>query len=203
VTLFTGDRIKGQFAFDLTNAPEYEKKLAQFRFDFDLPIYPDVRLYPKQVVTANNVEMLLDSVTVTPTFTQVYLCFPSPSFADWLIGSQSILQLDGQEATPYNFHVLFDSELGGDRRAGSEPYWVPPTKNGRCIKSGFPIGSSAPTTLMLTIPQLDKTVPDAFLTNQLAADYPGLSPKEAYYTFLEEHGDTYKGPWIFTIQLKP
>jgi hypothetical protein len=104
---------------------------------------------------------------------------------------------------PYNFRVLFDSEMGGDRRAGSEPDWVPPTKNGRCIKSGFPIGSNDPTTLMLTIPQLDKTVPELFLTDQLATNYPGLSPKEAYYTYLEEHGATHKGPWTFTVQLTP
>ncbi len=43
VALLKGDRLKGQFSFDLNNAPEYEKILAQFRFDFDLPINPDVR----------------------------------------------------------------------------------------------------------------------------------------------------------------
>ena len=166
-------------------------------------ISPDVRFSPKQVVSANGVEILLDSVTVTPTFTQIYLCFPSPSFADWNIGSQSVLQIDGQQATPYNFRLLFDSALGGQRTAGSEPYWVPPTKNGRCIKSGFHVGSIQPTSLTLTIPELEKSEPDIIVKNQFSIDYPGLSEKQAYHKFLEEHGDVYKGPWSFTIKLVP
>ena len=204
VTLLKGDRIKGQFSFDLNNAPEYEKILAQFRFDFDLPINPDVRFNPKQVITTNELEILLDSITVTPTYTQIYLCFSSPTFADWNIGSQSVLQIDGQEANPINYWVLFDSAIGGDRRtAGSEPYWNPPTKNGRCIKSGFPIGSSNPTSLTLTIPQLEKLAPDMLVTNQFSIDYPGLSEKQAYHKFLEEHGNIYKGAWVFTVELMP
>lgn len=203
LTLLKGERIKGQFAFDLNNAPEYEKMIARFRFDFDLPINPDVRFTPKQVVTANGLEILLDSVTVSPTFTQIYLCFSSPSFADWNIASQSVLQIGDQQANPYNVRLLFDSALGGDKTAGSEPYWAPPVKNGRCLKSGFPIGSSAPTSLILTIPALEKSAPEMLLNNQFAADYPGLSAKQAYHKFLEEHGNIYKGPWVFTVQLTP
>ncbi|PKN94784.1 MAG: hypothetical protein CVU44_02965 [Chloroflexi bacterium HGW-Chloroflexi-6] len=202
-TLLTGNHIKGQLAFDLNNAPDYDKVLAQFRFDFDLPINPEVRFNPKQTVTANNLAILLDSITVTPTFTQIYLCFPSPSFADWNIGNQTVLQMDGQEAHPINFRVLFDSALGGDRTAGSEPYWISPIKNGRCVKSVFPIGSSNPTSLTLTIPQLEKSEPYLLVTNQLLMDYPGLSEKQAYYKFLEEHGNVYKGTWTFRIELTP
>lgn len=203
VTLLKGDRIKGQFAFDVSNAPEYETILAQFRFDFDLPIEPDVRFAPKQTVNANGLDLLLDSVTVTPTSTQIYLCFQPPSFADWNIGNQSVLKIDGAAATPNYFRVLFDSAIGGDRTAGSEPYWTPPVKNGRCIKSGFPIGSSNPTSLTLTIPQLEKSAPDLLVINRFSVDYPGLSEKQAYYKFLEEHGNVHKGAWEFTVQLTP
>lgn len=203
VTLLKGDHIKGQFAFDITNAPEYEKILAQFRFDFDLPINPDVRFHPKKTVSANNMEILLDSITVTPTFTQIYLCFPPPSFADWNIGNQSVLQIDGQKTIPNYFRVLFDSAIGGDRTAGSEPYWISPIKNGRCIKGGFPISSSNPTSLTLTIPQLEKSEPDLLVANQFSVEYPGLSEKQAYYKSLEEHGNVYKGVWTFTVDLTP
>jgi DNA-binding CsgD family transcriptional regulator len=203
VTLLKGDRVKGQFAFDVTDAPKYGTTLAQFRFDFDLPINPDVRFHPKQTVNANGLDMLLDSVTVTPTSTQIYLCFQPPSFAGWNIGNQSMLQIDGQETVPNYFRVLFDSAIGGDRTAGSEPFWTPPIKNGRCIKSGFPIGSSNPTSLTLTIPQLEKSAPDMLVANQFSVDYPGLSEKQAYYKFLEEHGNVHKGAWTFTIKLTP
>ena len=205
VTIFKESRVKGQFAFDLNNAPEYEKILAQFRFDFDLPINPDVRFNPKQTATANNLEILLDSVTVTPTFTQIYLCFPPITYAPWTIGNQSVLQIDGQEAYPIYFRELFNSETSGDRRAGSEPYWTPPVKNGRCIKSLFPIGSNSPTSLTLTIPQLENLMPYVRENSyfQLPKLYPGLSEKQAYYKYLEENNYTYKGPWMFTVELIP
>jgi DNA-binding CsgD family transcriptional regulator len=202
-TLLTGERIKGQFAFDLNEAPDYEKTLARFRFDFDLPVNPEVRYYPKQTTTANNLEMLLDSVTVTPAFTQVYLCFPPITNAPWTLGNQSALQIDGQEAYPIYLRELFNSETTGDRRAGSEPYWIPPIKNGRCIKGLFPIGSSHPTTLTLTVPRLEKLDGDLLTANQLLLDYPGLSERQAYYTYLEEHGDVYPGVWVFKVQLSP
>ncbi|HSL47112.1 MAG TPA: response regulator transcription factor [Anaerolineales bacterium] len=203
VTLLKGERFKGQFAFDISNAPDDTATLAQFRFDVDLPIYPEMRFYPKQTVTANGLEMLLDSVTVTPVFTQAYVCFPPPGFAPWHIGSETVLQFGEQEASLYNFNLLFASDLGGDRRAGSEPYWAPPTKNGRCMKIGFPIGSSDPASLTLTIPELENLEPDILMTDQLLTDYPGLAPKEAYATYLEEHDRIYKGPWVFQIELVP
>ena len=113
VTLFTGDRFKGQFAFDIRDAPDdYNRVLAQFRFDVDLPIYPEVRFSPKQTAVANSLEILLDSVTVTPVFTQVYLCFPPPSFAPWTIGSQTTLQIEDQKANLYNERLLFDLSPG-------------------------------------------------------------------------------------------
>lgn len=205
VTLLTEGHLKGQFAFDITNAPEYNQVLARFRFDFDLPILPETRYYPKQSVTANGLEMLLDSVTVTPTFTQVYLCFPPPSFAPWAIGSQTFIQIGDQEASLYNSNLLFSSSTGGDRRAGSEPYWVPPIKNGSCIKIGFQAGSSLPASLTLTIPELENLMPyvDEKTFFQLPALYPGLTEKQAYYKYLEEQGYIHKGPWVFRVELTP
>jgi DNA-binding CsgD family transcriptional regulator len=203
LTHLIGDHLKGQFAFELNKTSTWDEPLAQFRFDFDLPIYEPVIYHPKLVVTANGLEILLDQVTVTPDFTLAYLCFQPPSSADWQIGSQSMLKIDGQEATAFNFTVPFDSSLGGDRRAGHEPYWAPSVKIGRCVRSSFSIGSSNPTTLTLTVPQLEKTDPNVLLTGQLAKDYPGLSPRDAYYKYLEEHGSTHKGPWIFEVKLTP
>ena len=203
VTLFTGDHIKGQFAFDLVNPPNYNQKLAEFSFDFDLPLYPETRFYPKQVVTANGLEMLLDSVTVTPAFTQIYLCFSPPSFAPWTVGSQTVLQMGEQEVPLYSSSELFSSATGNYWGIRSEPYWVPPVKNGSCFKIGFPAGSNLPTSFTLSIPKLEKLDPDMLMADQLSTNYPGLSPKQAYYTYLEEHGNTYKGPWTFTVDLVP
>lgn len=196
-----GDRFQGQFGFDLESAPPSNETLARFRFDVDLPIYTPEIYHPKQAVTANGLEILLDQVMVTQNFTFLYLCFVPPSFAPWMIGSQSVLQLDDRQTTLHHDKLLFGSDLGGDRRAGSEPYWSPPVKNGRCERIGFSVGSSRATSLTLTIPELENQAPEVLLTDQLLRDYPGLSPKEAYHTYLEEHGNLYKGPWSLTVDL--
>jgi hypothetical protein len=196
-----GDRFRGQIGFDLEREPPSNEILAQFRFEVDLPIHTPTIYRPQQTVTASEIEILLDQVTVTPNFTLVYLCFPPPSFAPWTIGSRSVLEIDGQQATLHHDKLLFGSDLGGDRRAGSEPYWSPPVKVGRCERIGFPIGSSQAASLTLIIPELENADPAVLLTDQLLRDYPGLSPKDAYHTYLEEHGALYKGPWKFTVDL--
>ena len=80
---------------------------------------------------------------------------------------------------------------------------MPPAKNGSCFKLGFQSGSTNPTSFTLTIPQLEKLEPDILLTDQLSINYPGLTEKQSYYKYLEEHGKVYKGPWIFIVELKP
>lgn len=203
VTLLTGDHIKGQLAFDIVNPPDYNQKLAQFSFDFDIPLYPEVRFYPKQTFAANGLQILLDSVTVTPTFTQVYLCLPPPSFAPWTIGNQTTLQIGEQEVLLYNSSELFSSATGNYWGIRSEPYWIPPVKTGSCFKSGFQAGSSNPRSITLNIPQLEKLELEVRFMDQLAINYPGMSPRQAYTKYLEEHGNTYRGPWTFTVELKP
>lgn len=198
-----GNRFQGQFSFGLESPPPLNESHAQFRFDLDLPLYQPEIYHPRQAVSANGLEILLDQVMITPDFTSIYLCFPPPSYAPWTIGSRSVLQIEDQEASLHHEKLLFGSDLGGDRRAGSEPYWAPPVKSGRCLKAGFPIGSSDPTSLTLTIPGLENSAPDVLLTSQLLKDYPGLGPKQAYSKYLEEHGRTYNGPWIFSISLHP
>lgn len=204
VNLLKGDRFKGQLAFNLYgSAPNYDKIRARFRFDLDLPIYPEVRFYPRQTVTANGMDILVDSVTVTPIFTQVYLCYQPPSDAPWTIGNDAVIEIAGHEAIIYNASGLFSSFTGSYWGTDSEPSWVPPVKNGLCDKIGFQLGTSNPTSLTLTIPELENILP--YLQSPIDLDtlYPGLSKRQAYHTYLEENGYTYKGPWVFTISLVP
>ncbi len=77
-------------------------------------------------------------------------------------------------------------------------------KNGSCFKIGFQGGSSNPTSLTLTIPDLENLMPYLLDENplyQLPTVYPGLSEKQAYHKYLEENGYTYKGPWKFAVDL--
>jgi DNA-binding CsgD family transcriptional regulator len=203
VTLLKGDRFKGQLAFDLNaGLPDYNRILASFRFDVELPIYPEVRFYPKQTASANGIDMLLDSVTVTPVFTQAYLCFEPPGNEPWIMGDGSLLEMEGQEAPLYLSSGLFSSFTGS--YSISEPYWTPPVKTGSCYKIGFQTGTSSPASLRLTIPEIENLMP--FIQNpdvDLFELYPGLSQRQAYHTYLEEQGATHKGPWVFDVDLTP
>lgn len=98
---------------------------------------------------------------------------------------------------------LFSSATGSYWGTRSEPYWVPPVKTGSYYKVGFQAGNTNPTSLMLTIPQLEKLEIEVPFMAQLAVNYPSMSPRQAYSKYLEEHGNTYKGPWAFTVELKP
>lgn len=203
VTFLKGDRFKGQLAFNIYEPSSTESNtLAKFSFDLDLPIYPEVRFYPRQTVSANGMEMLVDSVTVTPLYTQVYLCFQPPSNEPWTLSNETVLQLAGKEATPlYNSNELFSSFTGSYWGTHSEPDWVPPVKNGSCHKIGFQTGTVNPTSLTLTIPDLENLIP--LLQEPIPLDtlYPGLSRRQAFHTYLEENGYTYKGPWVFELDL--
>jgi hypothetical protein len=109
----------------------------------------------------------------------------------------------GQEAPIHITTGLFSSLTGSYWGIGSEPYWTPPVKNGVCDKIGFQTGTNNPTSLTLTIPDLENRLPFLQSPIDLDALYPGLGKRQAYHTYLEENGFTHKGPWVFNIELVP
>lgn len=203
VTLLKGDRFKGQFRFNLYAGPPNYETLGEFNFDLDLPIYPEVRFYPKQTVSANGIEMLVDSVTVTPDYTQVYLCYQPPSFNPWMISNNTVLEISGHQVPIHNTAGLFSAFTGSYWGTHSEPYWVPPVKNGVCDKIGFDVGSNNPTSLKLIIPSIENILPYLQTPIDLDALYPGLTTRQAYHTYLDENGYTIRGPWTFNLELVP
>ena len=89
---------------------------------------------------------------------------------------QTVLQIEEQQADLYNVSELFSSATGSYWGTRSEPYWVPPVKKGSCYKIRFQTGSSNPTSLTLTIPELENLM--GYGTNesplsQLPTLYPG------------------------------
>ena len=203
VTLLKGDRFKGQFRVKLDAGPPNYETLGQFNFDLDLPIYPEVRFYPKQTVSANGIDMLVDSVTVTPSYTQVYLCYQPPSFNPWMVANSTMIEIAGHQVPIHNTTGLFSAFTGSYWGTHSEPYWVPPVKNGVCDKLGFDVGTSNPTSFKLIIPSIDNILPYLQTPIDLDVLYPGLTTRQAYHTYLDENGYTIKGPWTFNIELVP
>ena len=221
------DHLDGQLAFRVTKPGDWTP-LADFRFDLDIPVHPDIILEPKQTVWANGLEMLLDRVVITPSYTNAYLCYVQPRDGDWMIGQETTLGID--DAWPVRFgtySLLFDKALG-DGTKGGEPGWTPPVQNGRCVKVGFPVGSARPKRLILTIPALEQSTPEVIPEEEIVdaqerlkaegiemewhtvdhGAYPeykklpaGMSEAEAYQRFIRALGYVYSGTWTFEVLL--
>lgn len=221
-----GDHLNGQLAFNISKPGDWTP-LANFEFDIDIPVYPDLKFDPKQSVWANGIEILLDRVVITPSYTNAYLCYMQPMAGDWGIGHDTTLRIDSQVAGLETYGLLFDKALG-DGSKGGEPGWTPPVQDGRCVKIGFPIGSANPKSLTLTIPALEQSMPevipeeDVFAASErLKAEgiemewhtvdhgaYPefkslpaGMSEQEAYQQFVRALGYVHPGGWIFELNL--
>jgi hypothetical protein len=160
----SGERFDGQLVLAVSNDPVNFSSLAEFHFDLDLPLYPARVLDVMQRVDAGGVEMLLQRVSMTPSFTYAYLCFDKPTtgnFSDWQVPYQATsLKIGADETSMSTQRLMFDSDIG-DLGKGPEIGWKAPITAGRCTKIGFPVGHHGRLeTLVLTIPQLEQSIPE-------------------------------------------
>jgi WD40 repeat protein len=224
------DRLKGKLEFAVVDSSSDNKVLAQFSVDLDLPVHPALTFEPKQsFLSVNGAKILLDRVVITPSYTQIYLCYTKPSEADWMIGGETTLKIGDQQSSLNTYSLLFDSALG-DMGKGGEVDWIPPVETGRCVKIGFPIGDADPQSITLNIPALEQSIPESIPADQVAeaikqlksyddidmdwhigdhGAYPewkklptGMSEQEAYRKFIGALGYIYNGQWEFNLQLK-
>lgn len=207
-----------------------EHRIGDFHFDLETEIHPLLELAPGQSVTVNDVEMRLEKLDVTATFTSAVLCYQKPSSKDWTVG-RSILRAGGQEAGNNAYSLIFDSDYGG--YMGKSPL----TENavqleaGRCVQVEYLLGhSNQPGVITLTIPALEQSIPEVIAEEEIAAarekllpqgidmDWQvvdhgagpvyrqlpeGMTEQEAFQLFMEALGYIYKGPWEFSVEVKP
>ena len=166
---FDAGQFQGQLTLVITALPDDGSWEVETKFDLDLPVYPAISLDPMQTVTANGVEVLLQKVEITPSYTQIYLCYPKPSAADWTIGWSAQVQVGKDAASLSNATLLFDSQPGYGPKS-SQLDWNPPITNGRCVEAGFPVGHHGrPETLTLKIGELQQSMPEVIPDDQLQA----------------------------------
>jgi hypothetical protein len=228
LTPISGDRLRGQLQFSIVAAPGNGGTLADFQFDLDIPIHPALTFNPRQTVWANGIEVLLDRVIITPAYTQAYLCYLKPTHADWAIGYDTTVSINGRTAGIQEYGLLYDSEFG-DTGKGGEADWAPPIESGRCVKVGFPVGNANPRLMTLIIPTLEQSLPEVIPAESLIAAYqileaegiemewhtvdngaypeykklpPGMTEQEAYRRFIEALGYIYPGTWEFDWQFE-
>ena len=225
-----GSQLDGQLSVGFIS-PTDSTQIIKFLFDFDLPIHPFLTFNPKQTLSVNGVDILLDRVVLSPATTYFYLCYPNRRDENWILTGENItLNINGQVSNPNMPDAwLFDSTIIEGEQFG-EPGWTPPNQESRCIKLGFPIGDAHPLFLTLTLPGLENAMTTPVPANDLSAadkkllaqgidiewstsqsgtvmEYKKLpedmTEKEAYRSLLEALGYVRKGPWIFRILLFP
>lgn len=161
-----GERFSGQITMGLSPAPG-EEATTVFRFDLDLPLYAALILKPQQALIANGIEMRLDMVKITPSYTRIYLCYQKPTQDDWMIGRSSVLQIGADQSQMESYSLAFDAAIG-DMGKGLEPDWVIPVNSGRCVVVGYPVGHhNRPETLTLTIRELEQSTPEVIPDEQI------------------------------------
>lgn len=150
-----------------------DKPLASFRFDLDLPLYQARVTQPGQRIIANGLEMKLVKVSITPSYTDLTLCYQKPTHtmqSDWMIGSEAILEIIRNTSKMDIYRLLSDADYGGYAGKGTPPPDLPYMESGRCVQVGFPVGDLAkpgPTSLKLTIPSLELSMPEVIPNDQL------------------------------------
>ena len=167
---FPAGQFKGQLQVEIGTQFGSSSSQAEAHFALDLPVYPAIVFDPMQTVTANGVEMLLQRVKITPSFTKAYLCFQKPTQADWGIGSMSTVKIGEDTGTLTAATLLFDAPPTGYMPTNPEPGWVSPVQTGRCLAAGFTAGHHGkPEVLTLNITGLEQSAPEVIPNDQLQA----------------------------------
>jgi len=228
----SGERFKGKFTASIGTADGNGPETA-FHFDLDIPVYQALTLTPGQIVTANGIEMRLEKLKVTPSYTRIYLCYSKPDAHDWTVGSSSTLQIGSSQVSPDSYGILSDPDF--DLGKNRDPDFTPSMKTGRCVKLGYPVGyHDKPETLSLTVPELEQSIPEvipdadvkkaqaALAAQGIEMDYvtfsgnggggggpaikqkpDGMSDQDVMRLFYEALGYYYIGPWTFTVEVNP
>ncbi|MBV6449516.1 MAG: hypothetical protein MHPDNHAH_00226 [Anaerolineales bacterium] len=169
------EKLEGQLSFTVQSVTEGVSP-TRFNFDVNIPIHPALTFRPKHSVRANEVEILLDTLIITPAYTQAFLCYNKPTEADWMVVEDVSLQVNGKSSGISDYSLLFDSDFG-DIGKGGDPNWTLPVDSGRCVQIGFPIGDANPESVLLTIPTLQQSIPEVIPDEEIALAREKLLPQ--------------------------
>lgn len=154
-----------------------ERKVGDFHFDFETEVYPLLEFFPSQSVTANGIEMRLELLEITATFTSTVLCYQKPSVKDWMT-ARSTLRATGHEVMNNTYTLLFDADYDEYKDGSLIPEAVLQLESGRCVQIEFLHGhTNTPGVVTLTIPALEQSIPEVIPDEEIAAAREKLLPQ--------------------------
>ncbi len=203
-----------------------------FTFDLDLPVYPSMVITPGQSSISEGLEMRLEKLEITPSFTKAYLCYQKPSAADWSLSwENTILKIGEAQSRMTDYSLVLDEDYGMQER----PEWASLPGRVRCVWVGFTLGhDNKPAKLSLAINGLDQSFPEMIPADQLQAarqalrqqgieiDWvtfsgnggggagpqitrkpEGMSDEEVLRLFSIALGYQFPATWTFTLEINP
>lgn len=203
----------------------------EFTFDLDLPAYPPLTLTIGQSQSANGVQMRLEKLEITPSYTKAYLCYYKPTAADWMIShDKTILQIGEAKANTDSYHLVLDEDYG----QGPRPSWATLSGRVRCVVSGFAVGHHNQSEKLILTVGLEQSLPEVIPDDQLQAarqqlrqqgiemDWvtfsgnggggagpritqkpDGMTDEEVLKRFFEALGYYFPASWTFTVDINP
>lgn len=186
----------------------YVPLIATFHFDFTLPFYPSVTIEPELSVAANGINMTLEWMKVSPSSTEVSLCYDLPTRDEW--EPEATLKIGDFE--PVSISIYSSDGPANDAR--------------RCVQLSFPAPyERKPTLATLTIDRLvtpkdyfanaetarqklaEQGIIVEFHVDEYSANYEvlstpeGMSDEELYRLIGDSLREIYPGPWIFSVRI--
>ncbi len=181
----------------VSRAPD-PNPLVEFHFSFSLPVYPEITFTPHLSTTAAGIEMRLEKVAITPSFTKAWLCYQKPTHegnSDWMITPS--LQMDEYDARIRQYALLIDTDYGVRQ---SEDGLTLPEGNSRCVQVGIPLGhlNRSQPVFRLIVPRLELSLPEAMSDDDVRAANKLLQPEgiEVAYTLFSGSGGGGGGPVV-------
>jgi hypothetical protein len=159
-------------ALGLTVIPDH--LVGTYHFDVTTKVYPLTTQQPGQVIEANGIEMELVQAELTPSYSSFILCYNKPSAADWMISSKATL-FSGVEQAPIEGYTMLRDRNFQAKNPTSLPLTKIDGENVRCVKVSFMLGhSNQARTLTLTVPALERSMPEVLPQAELDAAYARL-----------------------------
>lgn len=138
-----------------------------YHFEVATNVYPATILQPGQVMETNGIQMELVQAELTPSHSSFMLCYNKPSAEDWTISSEAVL-LSGVEQASINGYALLSDTHFVMKNPVTLPHTSITGENMRCVQIEFMLGhANQERTITLTIPGLERSVPEGFSQAEL------------------------------------
>jgi hypothetical protein len=178
-----------------------DKTIGTFSFDFTAPVYPLQISGPLPAVAANGIEMWIERVELTPSFSSFTLCYPkpTPSDKDWWTG-RATLKAGNTEVQNSSGRLLYDQDIAGMHALPTE-IAARVVAHGRCVSLNFLLGhANQASFLTLTILNLEQSMPENILESDMRAAQEKLKAQGIEVSFMtaSSAGGGGGGGYVFT-----